>query len=283
MIKIVKISLLIIFLATQAAQSQTLHLPKRMKNAVGGKAFAISISDSTLSLQKREELIFKEIKKGNVPEFLRNLTRYQINFGYNDKKLVGYFLPDYFAIGNNADFIYIPMTPMLAQKVANLTKCILPTKSMVDLIYTFSTIRLKPQPILPSKAMTTVPVFIAHTDSVLKQLQPFLIEHNNGAATAGNKKDIIISNKIYGETTPRVVIYGWHKLDKNAIQPVYNKHANTWADYSHGIRLVQNEIYVNGKKTTIKKILANKDSELLFIFSTDEGVIKKPYYPTTGY
>lgn len=240
------------------SDAQILHLKKRETNAIGGKAFALSISDSTLTLNEREKIIFKEIKKGNVPGFLRKLVEIKSNTVIEDDANIYhtsyYVLPDYFAIGSNADFFYVPMTPILAQKIANLTHCTLPTKNMVDEIYANATIKLKPQNIPPTKAMTTVPVFIAHTDSVLNQLMPFTKQHIGGELTAGNKKDIIISNKIYGENTPRVVIYGWHKAERNPIQPVYNKHTNLWADYSHGVRLIQNEIIINGKKTTIKKL-----------------------------
>jgi len=269
-----------IFLSFSSISSaQILHLKKRQPNAIAGRAFALSISDSTITLKQREEIIFKEIKKGNVPDFLRNLAeiRDTISRSQDEIYFISYYvLPDYFAIGSNEDFFYMPMTPILAQKVADLTGCLLPTKHLVGEIYKHAKIKLNPQPILPSKAMTTVPVFIAHTDSVLNQVKPFLANHNIGALTAGNKKDIIISNKIYGQTTERVVIYGWHKLDGKAIQPVYNKHLNTWADYSHGIRLIQNKIYINGKKITLKKAL--RDTKLNPLFS-DEGVIKKAYYP----
>jgi hypothetical protein len=258
--------------------SQTLHLKTRKHDAVGGKQFAISISDTTLSLQEREKIIYKEIKKGNVPDFLRKLHQIKevIKLDSQNYELKYYVLPDYFAIGNNDDFIYVPMTPILAQRVANITKCSLPTKIMVNQIYTNAEIKLVPQPIPPTKAMITVPIFINHTDSVISQLRPYWDLHKNGALTSGNKKDIIISNKIYGESSARVVIYGWHKLDGKPIQPVYNKHVNTWADYSHGIRLVQNKIYVNQKKTSLKKIL--RDVKLNRLIS-DEGTIEKPFYP----
>lgn len=273
--KLVTVIILILTLL-QNAGAQTLHLKKRKNNSIGGKAFALIISDSTLSLKDREKIIYKEIKNGNVPDFLRHLAAIKTKSEVNDQ-ITYYVLPDYFLIGNNDDFFYVPMTPMLAQKIATLTHCILPTKAIVDQIYISSQIKLNPQPIKPSKAMTTVPVFMAHTDSILRQLELFKIKHIEGAITAGNKKDIIISNKIYNESTPKVVIYGWHKLDGKAIQPVYNKHRNIWTDYSHGVRLVQNKIYINNKKTTLKKAL--KDPNLSRFFS-DEGMIKKPAYST---
>lgn len=262
------------------ASAQELKLSKRKLNALTGKAFALSISDSSLSLMEREKIIFNEIRKGNVPDFLRKLVPIEMQWtnqqNHRTFQFRYYVLPDYFAIGSNEDYFYVPMTPILAQKVARLAKCILPTKMIVDCIYKQATTKLTPQPILPTKAMTTLPIFIAHTDSIQQQLKSLFPNHQLGSLTAGDKKDIIISNKIYGEKTARVVIYGWHKLDGKAIQPVYNKHTNTWADYSHGVRLVQNKIYINNKKASLKKKL--REAEICNAFS-DEGMIKKPCYP----
>lgn len=258
--------------------AQTLKLKPREADALTGTAFAKAIADSALSLKDREQLIYKEIRNGNVPSFLRKLSKItdSAKIGNETYIITYYVLPDYFCIGSNDDFFYIPMTPILAQKVADLTKCSLPTKRIVDQVYKNAIVKLEPKPISPTKAMTTVPVFLAHSDTVNKQLKPIILKHIASDLTTGNKKDIIISNKIYGEKTDRVVIYGWHKLDGKPIQPVYNKHTHTWADYSHGVRLIQNKVWVNGKKTTIDKVLSDKG---LCTLLSDEGVIEKAYYP----
>lgn len=283
-IKVKLTFLLILFFNTTILTAQTLKLPQRKADALTGSAFAKLIADSSLTLAKREKIIFKEIKNGNVPNFLRKLTKITDSTDRDlgiDKISVNYYvLPDYFCIGSDEDFFYVPMTPILAQKVADLTKCSLPTKKIVDKIYKNATIKLQPKPIPPTKAMTTVPVFIAHTEIINMQLNDFNAQHKNSELTAGHKKDIIISNKIYGEKSARVVIYGWHKLDGKPIQPFYNKHTNTWADYSHGVRLVQNTVWLNGKKTKIAKVLKN---EKLSILISDEGIIEKPFYPATKY
>lgn len=277
----------ILILISQSLTAQTLKLPQRKADALTGSAFAKLIADSSLTLAQREKIIFKEIKNGNVPNFLRKLTKITDSTDWDlgiDKISVNYYvLPDYFCIGSDEDFFYVPMTPILAQKVADLTKCSLPTKKIVDKIYENATIKLAPKPIPPTRAMTTVPVFIAHTELIKKQLASFEKEYQNSKLTSGHKKDIIISNKIYGEKSARVVIYGWHKLDGKPIQPVYNKHTNTWADYSHGVRLVQQNIIINDNDieiiTTIKKALNGLNSYLI----SDEGKIEKPYYPATKY
>ncbi|WAC39971.1 hypothetical protein [Pedobacter sp. SL55] len=259
--------------------AQELKLKKRSKNALSGTEFANSIADTSLSLVDREKKIFEEVRSGNIPSFLRNLKSIQIKKVINTKIYILniYTLTDYLAIGTDSNFFYIPTTPMLAQQIADLTNSILPTKTMVDEIFANAKIKLAPQPITPSKAMTTVPVFIAHNQMVLSQLEALKQEHIQPELTAGNKKDIIISNKIYGQPSPRVVIYGWHKLDGKPIQPVYNKHTNTWADYSHGVRLVSNIGYLNGKRVKLSDLL--KDPVLHELLS-DEGVIPIAKYPT---
>jgi hypothetical protein len=284
-----KLSIFLIMLLwlSKTTSAQELQLKPRRPNALGGRAFALSISDSTLTLAHREKIIFKEIKSGNVPNFLRKFkavnSESSWDLGLGTQSITYEVLPDYFAIGSDDDFFYVPMTPILAQRIANLLKCSLPTKKMVDTIYENATIKLVPKPIPPSKKMTTVPIFISHNDSLRAQLKPFLSAHLAGELTAGHKKDLIISNKIYTEKTPKVVIYGWHKLDGKPIQPVYNKHTNLWADYSHGVRFVSQHVVKNdnGNKivTTIAEILNGLSSYLL----SDEFSIKKPFYPITKY
>ena len=62
-----------------------------------------------------------------MPNFLRKLTIITDSTDWDlgvDKISISYYvLPDYFCIGDDADFFYVPMTPILAQKVADLTKC----------------------------------------------------------------------------------------------------------------------------------------------------------------
>ncbi len=274
--------LVFIICLSNLVQAQVLKVNQYILNPLGGKEFATSLASSNLSLEDRESVIYQQFVNGNIPDFLIQLKKvsHTENIEGKDYTVTFFVVPDYLAVGNTSDFFYMPMTPILAQKVATLYKCTLPTKKIVDLIYQNASIKLEPQPIPPSSAMTSITIFLDHNELVNTQLKVFKEQHERSELTAGHKKDIIISNKIYTETTPKVVIYGWHKMDGKPIQPVYNKHTNTWADYSHGIRLVQNLAYINGKKTTIAKILADKKLAQLL---SDEGQIKKSFYPITAY
>jgi len=275
--------LLITFLLVASViQAQTLKIRDRKPDAPTGSQFAASISDTGIHLAQREKIIYKTIKKGNVPGFYRKLVPVTDTAKINGvmAQISYYVLPDYIAIGTDSDYFYCPMTPALAQKVANKLRCSLPTRKMVNNIYLHADIKLAPLPIPPTPAMISIPVFVRHNKMVKSQLDSLGNEYNHGMLTAGNKKDVIISNRIYNDTSAfHVVIYGWHRKNGKAIQPLFARHLNNWADYSHGIRLIQRRVWVNGKKMRIKKVLK---SEHLNILLSDEGSIKKPFYPTSA-
>ena len=261
------------------ASAQRLPLKARSHTALSGSMFAQSISDSTLSIDDREKKIFEEVRSGNVPHFYRNLVsvRDTAAVGGITHAIEYFVLPDFLAIGSDSDYFYCPMRPALAQKIADLLKCSLPTRKMSDRIYQMARVKLVPSPIPPSKLMTTVPVFIRHNQMVAEQRKGMLPDYPLGDLVAGNKKDIVISNKIYTtDHRSHVVIYGWHQPGGKAIQPLYNGHDADWADYSHGVRLIQNRVWVDGKRKRIREILR---SPKLHILLSDERVIERPFYP----
>ena len=255
-----------------------LNIPDRPENAIAGSEFVNQVSG--LSLTDRERAVAREILTGNVPSFSRKLRPLTINQNINttNYELTFFTVCDYMAIGSDQDYLYIPMTPSTAQYLADRLDCTLPTKKMVDIIYNNAEIKLNPQPIPPSDKMTTVPVFKQHTDSIKQQIAQIGFDRSADNIIAGHKKDIIISNKIYStdRNYDRVVIYGWHTSVNHPIQPVYNGHYALYADYSHGVRLISNIVFVNGDSIQIDDIL--KDPTLSRLLSS-EGVINKPYYP----
>jgi hypothetical protein len=271
--KLFILALLIIF---QLSSAQRLALPRQLE-APNGSAVA-QILD-TLSLEEREKIIFNEITSGNIPEFLRTFCPVIVDTVLDSEHYtLKYFAaPEYLAIGSDADFFFIPMTPALAQKIADTLGCSLPTKKIVDQIYRTASVKLIPAPIPPGPQMITMRVFAQHNAFVQSQRDSQLSIYPLGALTAGHKKDIVITNKINNPLpTGRVAIYGWHKLDGSPIQPLYTGHKDTWADYSHGVRLVLKNMEMNGKNIDIAEIL--KDS-LLSTLISDDGKILNPKYP----
>jgi hypothetical protein len=258
------------------AVAQPLNLPPRGTNALGGKAFAEKVS--ALSFAEREQEILNEVLAGNVPALFRKFCPVTVMNIAGDKTNIAtfYAAPEYLAIGSDEDYFLTPISPNTAQRIADQLGCVLPTRKMVDAIYASAEVKLAPAPIPPSAAMTTVPVFVQHNEMVRTQRVAFVKEHPLGALVAGHKKDVVISRQL-SSVTNRVAIYGWHQTNGAAIQPLYLGHTAAWVDYSHGIRLVQRDMMVNGEAKTVADVLA--DPRLCGLIS-DEDVITNARYPT---
>jgi len=266
-----------LIICNQLSAWQTLDLPEREESFQTGTEIIASIVD--LPIQEREQYLLKEVLKGNVPSFLREMIaiKGKALIAGENKQITYYVIADYLALGSNEDYFLCPMTPLLAQKIADELNCILPTRKMVNQIWEAASVKMEPEPIPPNPEMATVPIFAQHNAMVLKQRNVYLSEKPLSSLVSGHKKDVVISNKIYGNPTPkRVVIYGWHFQTGKNIQPLYSGHVNTYVDYSHGVRLVQNEVFVNGDTLLATDILKSSKSNGLL---SDEGRIQKPFYP----
>lgn len=240
-------------------------IPPRGVAAIGGRAFMRKIAD--LPREEREAAIYAEIAAGNVPEFLRTFKQVPITAG--DVRGTIEVAPDYLAIGSDDDFVRIPMTPQTAQRLADLFGCVLPTRKMVDAIDAVAEVRLAPQPLTEDRE--SVDAFLLSNEKIEAQRK----EQPLGLLTIGGKKDLVLSNKIH-ERPNRLVIYGWRQLDGQPIQPLTNVHVDWYVDYSHGVRLVRDEIVIDGQPHKIVDLLRDKD---LAAIVSDEGPIDPPRYP----
>jgi hypothetical protein len=104
--------------------------------------------------------------------------------------------------------------------------------------------------------MVTVPVFWDHNVTVRGQrsANPAAL----GTLVGGNKKDVVVSPQLVTYTNyKRVAIFGWHQSNGVPIQNLYFGHEDTYADYSHGIRLVNKRMLLNGNETTVEAVLLN--------------------------
>jgi hypothetical protein len=137
---------------------------------------------------------------------------------------------------------------MAAQKLADSLGCFLPTRKMVDDIYQQSKVKLEPMPLFAFRDST--PTLYHHHLMIEGQRQ------GRDGMIAGIKKDVVISDQLKQNGKPnRVAIYGWHKPDGKPIQPLYTGHINHYVDYSHGIRLVMQTIYVNKKPMNYTEVM----------------------------
>ena len=84
-----------------------LAIPARASDALGGKGFAEKIMN--LPPKDRESAIVAEIKNGNVPEFQRKFVDVSVKDGKHSNTYS--VIPDYLAVGSDADHLEMPMTP----------------------------------------------------------------------------------------------------------------------------------------------------------------------------
>lgn len=201
--------------------------------------------------KERDSLAVEEILSGNVPSFLKKfvpITAETTDSAGIVHHATFYALPDYLSIGTDDDWARVPLTPMAAQKIADSLHCFLPTRKMVDLIYQQASVKLEP-----------VPMYAFRDSSVTMWQHHLIVEgqrKGRKGLVAGIKKDVVISSKISMDAKPnREAIYGWHKLDGKPIQPLYTGHINWWVDYSHGIRLIHQNIKVDGKEMNYMDVL----------------------------
>ena len=256
--------------------AQTLPQPARATNAISSTDFIQKIE--SLPLADREQAVASEILKGNVPASLTNLYAVNLTNVINGQTNTAtiFVTRDYLSIGTETDHFLTPLTPATAQRIADELGCTLPTRKMVDAIYAAAQIKLNPDPMVPNTAMTTIPVFAAHNKIIRTQLLALGKSRISTTLIAGHKKDVVITAKL-ASVTNKVAIYGWHRTNGVAIQPLYLGHTSAWVDYSHGIRLVSQTMLLNGQPTNITAILC--DTNLCQLLS-DEGVITQPRYPT---
>ncbi|NOZ75328.1 MAG: hypothetical protein GXO90_08125 [FCB group bacterium] len=253
-----------------------LSLPTRSSDALSGSTLVSILTP--LSLRQREARILTEILSGNIPDFLRQLVPVTMSAALNGSPVTVTFYAtcDYLALGSDEDYFLIPMTPILAQELADSLDMSLMTRKMVDTLWQQADLKLEPRPIPPSAAMVTIPVFAEHNELVHTQRFQDISNYPLGILVAGHKKDVILSNRIITNQN-KVVIYGWHQLNGQPIQPLYSGHVNWYADYSHGIRLVRRRIRVDDQNKDIGDILS--DPAIYKLLSDEDGPMLMPRYP----
>ncbi len=246
-------------------------IPPRLADALCGSQFIAQVSG--LSLSDREQRIHDEVLRGNVPDFLRSFHAVTVSMSGGGVSYTAtfYSAPDYLAIGADEDFVRMPMTPRTAQQIADSFGCVLPTRKMVNDIYAQAAVKLAPYPFNPSQYdITSVEIFYQHHLAVEQQRAG----HALGLPVGGAKKDVVVTNLLIGRPD-RVAIYGWHRLDGTAIQPLYVGHIRSYVDYSHGIRLVRDTMLVDGTAMRVADVLS---SAALCPLLSDEGPITNPRY-----
>jgi hypothetical protein len=176
----------------------------------------------------------------------------------------------YFAVGEDkGGHMFMPLTPIAAQVIADANGWLLPTRKIVDECWRQAAVHLEPVPMLPDELMCSFVRFFQHSARVSSNVTTWYPDK----LMAGMKKDVVLTNQ---RTPGRVAIYGWHRLNGQVIQPLNAvSHADTYVDYSHGVRFVDGAMTVNGDELRTADVL--RDPELAWLIS-DEGPLREVAY-----
>jgi hypothetical protein len=245
-----------------------LRIPTGPPQPLTGSQFVAAISN--LDERQREKIILKELLDGNLPAFLKHLVPVKLTFqpSYGRQLTATIFvMPEYLAIGTDADFLRIPMNLYTAAAAASHMGFVLPTRKIVNAVYSQSAFHFSPEPMTAGPQMRSTRYYETHNEKIDAQFHSLGVKL--GALVAGHKKDVVITNLL--ATNPgRIAIYGWHRLTGAPIQPLSLVHGACYADYSHGIRLVSETVLIDGNPMSIYDVL--RDPILSKVLS-DEGPI----------
>ncbi len=261
-------------------------IPNRQANALPGSQFMQSLDAKDTG--NRDDIIAAEILRGNVPNFMRKFIPITTKDGENT--LIYYVAPDYLCLGNDQDYVRVPLGAQTAQRIADAFGCTLPTAKMSNQIWQAADAKVPPKPMsgitstisgqtysptdFLKKKMTDTDSFVEHNRLIQEQLA----QHHPGELVAGHKKDVVISNEL-ASRPDKVAIHGLHNTKGKAIQGGSWGHNIDYRDYSHGIRLVDKQASLNGKTVSLQSIM--QDSKYASLVS-DEGALKFVAYNYSG-
>lgn len=255
-----------------------LSIPDRPADSTSGKA--LLLAGPAQQGPARDSMVALSFLSGNAPDFLRELSPVTLREKCRDgveHELVVFVTPEYLCIGGDDDvdgeagYVRVPLGGPAAQEVADACSCLLPTKKVVDAIWAQAVHKLAPLPWGPpfDHTMVSTARTIEHSRRIDRARAGLpMVE-----LSAGQKKDVIINDALL-KKADRVCIYGWHESNGVPIQGVNAvSHESTYADYSHGIRLVSRTCYVDGNEMDLEAVMRDPTLALLLCDSAPAKVI----------
>ena len=240
--------------ATPCSSELTRAIPERPDGAPTGSEFVARVAGT--NDDERESHILNALLAGNMPQFLRQLQAVHLRGTTgNPADVTVCVLPDYLAVGSDQNFFLAPMRLQTALAIASRFHFTLPTRRIVDAVFAQAKMHLQPQPLPASAAMRSTAYYSHHNELVRDQR--LSLTDTLGFLTAGDKKDLVLTNRLWSNPG-RVAIYGWHRPNGNPIQPLSTVHGIRYADYSHGVRLVSDVAYVDGRPTPLLTVLHDR-------------------------
>jgi hypothetical protein len=262
--------------ACQTTLSQ--HIPPRTDSAMTGSEFVQYVAGMTY--RQRETAMLEQLRQGNLPAFLRTLQPVRLRGRSDNGRSLSAticVMPDYLALGSDDDFLRVPLTRYAAMAIAAQFDFFLPTPKIVDAIYAQSDYHLKPKPMQPGPQMRSTAYYLSHQRTIENQRR--MLQAPLGSLLAGHKKDVVLTNRLT-QKPDSVAIYGWHRRTGRPIQPLSTAHGSHYADYSHGVRLISNTVWIAGQAWSAQDVL--RHSHLAWVLSREGPLASPPLHQSAA-
>lgn len=211
----------------------------------------------TLQGEAREQFILAQVENGCVPDFMRSTSFVEL-VGAPARGLLE-VLPDYLCLGTDEDYIYAQCNIRTAQRIADVIDAMLPTKKIVDAIWSQAPCKLEPTPQgKPYDHTMRSSARLVQQSRVVIGQKALLCEGMPAILTAGAFKDYILVPG-FAHRPGQTCIYGWHRANGRPIQdPNLSDHDWEYLDYSHCPRFVAREIRLGDDVHFVADVLASR-------------------------
>lgn len=245
----------------------------------GGRALVEELGP--LSLPEREARLEASLFAGHLPTFLSTFATFEVrgvDARGRDRIVELAAMVDYLALGTGDDYVRVPLSPRLAQLLANRWRLVLPTPRLVDLVHRHAAARLEDHALsYKHQKVETLEAVLEHEALVLADRAQHLPVAPLGRLVSGHKKDIVLTTQLArAEHQGRVAVYGWHGTGETPHQALSLVRSADYVEYTHGVRLFAAECLVDGRPFALREVM--QDAALHKLVS-DEG----PVPTTLGY
>lgn len=249
------------------------------------EGFGYMESLDNLEFWDMDSTIVKSVLDGQVPSAMRQFRKLRFKTATCDSVEIlrkhhiveMWILTEYVSVGCDADCVRMPMGPIAAQQIADALGCSLPTTYLVDRIYDAAEGRVDIFPFRPLGGRNQTSLVYHDSNNAIRALYK-AYGYKYGQLISGLKKDIVLTSYVEcnPECSKRVAIYGWQHPDGTLQQPLFIRHGNFYADYSHGVRLIWRTIKIDGVEYDIRNVL--RDPKLYRIISDEPMPLKYASY-----
>jgi hemopexin len=238
------------------------RFPPRPGGAANGKVFFENLEKAparektpgVAAWMQRENAMVAQLVAGNMPDALLRWVDVDVSYTPTDgpnkgRTITGTVtvLPDYLAIGDDAEYVYAPLDPWSAQRVASAFGCVLPTARICHAIYSSAAVRKIPafardyyrtdsHRVAPrGRDQDSTAAYQEHSDKIRLEMKGATPAIAAGTLVAGHKKDVVLSSHLHPkdcrqvknctgvpDESAKIAYHGFYDSAGYPIEPCYH-------------------------------------------------------------